>query len=573
MIEKKKYFQNKEIEDELNRIKKNYNFNINNEIEVELKKISNISDIKEKYLNYIRLIIRDNTNKKCLIDYLNFLKKFELNLKLINNLSIENYKDEFNYYKVCFTQDECLKYFGETKNNSEKEEFILLLNNILILFKKCILQNKIIDDIITFKNSLPKKNKIQYFNRPIRYENQELFYFKNRANIYHDFETIHFYFNNNPNIEFLKRKVYVIEKILKNNLLNNVLIYKNEDRINLLLLLILYPEDNNVSDYIFNLLISSEININENIIKEIKNSEFNFSEMEYKNICIENLRIKDLLSYEKNDLFNYDYQIENSSKIIKNIKYFLKKILNLKVFDEAFKILYGNDFENPFKDNEFKNKYIDEYLKFVPYRTQNSSGVTDKYTLKSYIFLKRKNIMENINNKKNIKELIREALILGAFLEVIFHEINHFIYAVLFMKDNGHSLSFQTPRKEKLPKIREGGHYFELLLFGTIINQLSLNQALYLLNSKNYNKGVKGFQKGFSKLNKNDLIGNSNFEKFNNLINNNIIDSPYNPSITVKNTAKDPLNNFFIQSYNGNCTCIHRDIDLNELKKFVIIKD
>ena len=51
--------------------------------------------------------------------------------------------------------------------------------------------------------------------------------------------------------------------------------------------------------------------------------------------------------------------------------------------------------------------------------------------------------------EKNIKSLIREALKIGSFIDVIIQEINHFVYALLFMSDKFKTNSFQTPRKKK----------------------------------------------------------------------------------------------------------------------------
>ena len=242
----------------------------------------------------------------------------------------------------------------------------------------------------------------------------------------------------------------------------------------------------------------------------------------------------------------------------------------MNVFYEAFKILYGEDFENIFKNNEFKNKYFDEFLDFVPYKSLNSSALTDKYTLKTYIFLQTKIINEKEHNIY-IKKLLRKALSVGSYIEIEFHEINHFIYSFLFISDNTKSLSFLIPRKEKVPNLREGGLYLELLLFGKILNSLTFKEAMYLLNKNNYKKTLKDFQKGFLRLDDKDLIATGKFAIFNQLINENR-NTILNSSIVLKN-SKDQLNDIFIEIVNKNCTCIHRSLDFNELKKFIINDD
>ena len=273
---------------------------------------------------------------------------------------------------------------------------------------------------------------------------------------------------------------------------------------------------------------------------------------------------------EKEELYNYEFQIEKNFKIIKDIKDFLKQILNSKLFDDVFKLLYGNDFENIFKDEEFTNYYFRDFLKFVPYKSSNSSGFTDKYTLKTYIFLKKRIIVEGIDNLK-LKLLIREALKIGALLEISLHEINHFIYAFLFISDNTKFVRFRTPNKRKIVKLSEGSLYFELFLFGKIINKMALKEVLYLLNKNNYNKNLKEFRDGFSKLDKKDLLITGNFKKFNIFNNNNTIESNIiNSSIVVKESIKNLLNESYIYSSNNNCTLTNREIDLSELKKFVV---
>ena len=130
-IEKKKYMNNKEIQDETIDIKniifdleEVYNNNISNIINnFNNSKINNTYDmsenykkkIKEEYITFIKLLIKVNTNKKLLIQYLHFLKENENILIKIKDLYIEYYKDELEYYKVMFNKDEFLKYFKKKK--------------------------------------------------------------------------------------------------------------------------------------------------------------------------------------------------------------------------------------------------------------------------------------------------------------------------------------------------------------------------------------------------------------------------------------------------------------------------
>ena len=149
---------------------------------------------------------------------------------------------------------------------------------------------------------------------------------------------------------------------------------------------------------------------------------------------------------------------------------------------------------------------------------------------------------------------------------IVIHEINHSIYSLLFFMFGGYRLSFQTPRKKKLSEIREGGKYLELILFGKVINNISLKESFYLLNNKNYSKSVKEFKNGFLDLNEKDLIIDGTYSRFNGILNSDEF-TQNNISITVKN-SKIKLLDSYIEINTDNCTCIHRNIDINALKKF-----
>ena len=597
-IEKKKYMDNKEIKSDkiidikntIYNLEKVYGNNINEIInKFQDSKINNINDmndnykkkIKELYIDFINLLIKVDTNKKFVINYLNFLEKNQNILIGIKYLYIEFYKDELEYYKIMFNSNEFLQYFKQNKI-AEKVEFINLLENLLNIYKECISTNKL-DELSIFIREIREKEikKLVYFNTPIPFDNDELFYYKMKANIYHYLKTMNLYkeikdesekIKTVPNMNLIKLQSYAITKILKDKYFDNETIIKNKDKMNILIYLILYPESESLIDYILNLLTSNKLDkIDKEYIDKLKP---NNKEIIYENVCIKNLDLNAKISLKNKEIYNYDYQIELYSGMIKDIKDFLKEILNTPVFDEAFKILYGIDFENIFKDKTFRDYYIDNYVKFVPYKSYNSSAFTDKYTLKSYIFLKKR-IINYKTEEKNIKSLIREALKIGSFIDVIIHEINHFVYALLFMSDKFKTNSFQTPRKKKLSDIREGGYYLELLLFGKIINNLSFKEVLYLLNKNNYDKSLKDFKNGFTYLKQKDLEATGKFQKFNEY-NELIVDDIEwaNSSIAVKNIRKSNLlDDINIECYKKNCTFINRNINLNELKKFEIINN
>ena len=55
----------------------------------------------------------------------------------------------------------------------------------------------------------------------------------------------------------------------------------------------------------------------------------------------------------------------------------------------------------------------------------------------------------------------------------------------------------------------------EPALFGNVIQNLSYGEALYILNTNNYDKTLKEFRRGFEELSKNDLIINGPFQDLN----------------------------------------------------------
>ena len=432
-IKKKKYLENAEIQNDLLLIKDISFIERKALADKEFLNINKKIGIKEKYLSYIKILIKDNTEKEIIQNYLIFLKQNQSELQKIKYLEIELYESELEDYKVMFTQKELSK-FNEKKDKSEKEELIDFLKELREHYNKIIKDKKISIEFADFIRYIKEKSQKIIFNQPIPFKNKELFYFKCRANLYQEFNYIKLYKDNSPNIALFEIKHYVIDKILNNNIFEKAILNENEDKMNLLITSIIYPTNKIEVDYAINLLTCEKTKSNEEIMKEINNLEYKFKEEEYKEICINNVKLINKLKLEKFQLFNYDYQKKIHMENAKKIKEFLKKILKLNVFDEAFKLLYGKDFKNIFKNDAFVEIYFDKYVNFVPFYFSNTSGITDKFTLKTYIFLKRNIIIEETNDQ-TISEFAKKALKLGSYLEIELHEINHFIYALLFMHD------------------------------------------------------------------------------------------------------------------------------------------
>ena len=146
----------------------------------------------------MKLICRDNTNKKILEIYLKFLKD---NRDKIEK-DIPKYEEELNYYKVCFNHEELKEKFQIDKN-SEKDNFINFLKYINEIINNNNNNNNNDDDkLFGLYNSLNDRfKKISKFNQPIiDNENSELYFYKNYV-LFHSFLC--------P-IKFEKKKIYRI---------------------------------------------------------------------------------------------------------------------------------------------------------------------------------------------------------------------------------------------------------------------------------------------------------------------------------------------------------------------------
>ena len=108
-------------------------------------------------------------------------------------------------------------------------------------------------------------------------------------------------------------------------------------------------------------------------------------------------------------------------------------------------------------------------------------------------------IANNINDNKII-ELIEKILYTGGIIKTNCHELNHNFHYMYYYHKNG-SIPLKTLKKHSLDE-REGGKEMELLLFGRVINSLSLKEALYILNENNYKKNIFQFKEDFEKLHK-----------------------------------------------------------------------
>ena len=535
----KKYFENEKIKDNL---MNNFNIDLKQKkinVEKSIKDYKPKETIEEEYTQLLSLLIQDNTNKILIKKYLLFLQKNEYKLK--NLLKIEAYEDEYNYYSVIFTCDEIKNNFNKIKFLSEKEKFINLLKEIKDLSE--INYNN-------YKNTIDK-SKLGRFNQKINfYQNNELYWYRNTNLVLYSLTKLSF--------QKFNKIQYCIQQVLNRELLNEKIIIENKDRLSILIINLIMPQSKNAYDYNLNLISSFRMNseqefeelllkkgfINNNgkfFLSNEKNIELD--PKKDKDICIDNYILNkrknlNLLNYQ---LLNYDKIYDNFYlKIdISKVKSFLSKFLVSNLFKEIYYYLYPDNIIFPFKDLKSAEEFMNENLNFLHMINEEAHGATDKFTLEIYMYLLPKKFYYmpkdfDQNDKDNLFFL--SGLMTGELIKTGIHEINHDMYNIYYYHSNG-TISLKTPRKIINGKdLRESGREIEILLFGDKLYSINIKQVLYLVNEKNYDKGIIEFRKGFKELNDEDLNIIGIFSDFNRIKNSKYFNDPDNFSISTSSS-------------------------------------
>ena len=165
--------------------------------------------------------------------------------------------------------------------------------------------------------------------------------------------------------------------------------------------------------------------------------------------------------------------------------------------------LNGEDSYYPFEDEEFTNYFVENNFEVIDIPIFDYSGLTDKFTMKTYFIPFLPKILNEGKNKipfENEKDIMKN----GYFIRTGNHEIGHNFTIFEFYMNNC-KISIKSPRKKSINFV-EGGNYLDLALFGNVLETLNFEQALYILNEKNYQKTYLDFQFGFNDIKKEDLI-------------------------------------------------------------------
>ena len=517
-IHKKNYMENEEVSIELNKLIKNKTLEEKRKMVVDfMNNYQEDKDIFVNYLNLVKNLIKDNTNTDLLSHYLKFIKQNKTLLSKKYGNTFDDFNIEINQYQALFDQTKFFQVFNYNKTKSEKEKLYELLNEILSLDKN----NE--DSLNKFINSKKLEFKNFLFNQPISFEkNKELFYCKNKVVILHCLEKI----INKEKYDLIDKMKYCITQVLKRKLLDKEYIKLNNIFNMFIIILICIPQREIITDYNLNLIDNEDIEVTETKLKDL-GFQYNKSDKTYKknnSITIKKNEInlynlKNLNLYlntsEKNifqiyELYKFEYLKKYYNDIFdeNKVRNFISKILVSNVFKEAFSFFYGNDIKYPFIDennnmNEQKAKiFLDNHLIFIPLKNETINAFTEKFSMETYIVLNYQFIFSTLNasenNLINDKILINKALTNGAIVAINDHEINHNYHNYYYCSKNGNE-SVITPIKMEINE-RERGNNMEKILFGRVLNNLTLRQALYILNEKNYEKSLNQFRKGFLEL-------------------------------------------------------------------------
>ena len=495
--------------------------------------INDISKNKDKikfyYIKIVCLTLIDNTNKDIIKLYLNFIKKYH---EFVKDNKLLTYEKELNKYKIIFDEDEIVQLDKNINYNNQKKIFMDYLNELVSINSK---DDKKLSEFL--KETKNKFDNLFLFNTPIESNNKELVYYKLYYNILMEISCL------NENIkDEIENKQKVIDYIIKQDLYNNLSIILNEDKMNLLNLFLLTENfDENLGEdglTNFNRLLQSvpvtrkdffEFNKGNNSNKLKKNKKKDFIvhilyysyqikegkvsiEIPLEKVCLKNLNNPKLNKEIKEKMFyNLDaLLVENElTPHIKNIKKFLIKIVDTKVYKQAIKKLfpkYYNYFDE--NNNEDIKQFIKERLKFYPFQNLFLSGVTDKLSCYSYIpsinFISKYELYQENENTYKVGLTTVNSL----------HEINHANQCIIYFKGNNNDLINSPQRKlkdledfkkneemenknEKDIIYKEGGNCFEMILFGRIIKNINLFECLYILNEENYKQDLKEFKENF----------------------------------------------------------------------------
>ena len=429
----KNYLNDKEIKDE---VILNFNKSLKQkrlEVANQIKDFHiNENNLNSTYKDFIKMLIKDNTNKGLITKYLKFLKANE---NKIDYQYIVKFEDEYNYYRVMFEKDELQMSEFDSKDFSENELFINFLNSILKIN---------INHSDFFENVEKTLKNIQLFNQPISFNNKELYWHRNLFIVYTSLKKIKDIKSEKEKIDTLKLMQNAINNVFQRKLFQKEYILNDKILLTILVSLIALPLKEEYCDYNLNLIESKDPDkkqdksLNLNVSNDYEKIEETLS----SEICLKNfvLDFKHKIISEKNELQNYD-ELEKFFKgiiDIENVNKILAKIFCSNVMKEAFDELYPEYFIFPFNDESEALEFIKENFHYIPYKSYKTGAISEKLTLESYFFLQIRKILFNRKDyTDNDIKLIEAVFYNGSTIKTNCHEMNHLFYDLLFLQSNG----------------------------------------------------------------------------------------------------------------------------------------
>ena len=451
----------------------------------------------------IKALRYNNTNESIIIEFLTVLKKSPIN-KLFN--------EYFGIYEKILSLNSLNKYFPneKRKNISQKDSYFKLINDFTC--------NNELDDFIKNYKIQFETTEIYIPNQPVSYQtNQEIFFYFQISNF------INFFFKNR-NINLLQnRKTFLLkyENII-NYFQNNL--EKNIKEIDIIFFIInfctsideILPSFNTIlnPDLSFE-QIKSQIFQNKNI-KDVQLIDNNLKIIlkNGKNLILENYMIYD--TYCLVDYFKINDRINENEKFnLVKFNYFQKynfcqyhqNILNLlfknfiysKIANDLFYKIRNNnspiDYNSFINLNNFYEDLFENKIIFYPFNSNYFSGITLKFFNKIFIrgFYNYNTIL--VQNKLN------NIVIFSKLLYNFEHEFQHFINTEIafYTKDVKYFSSFSIGIHKG-----ESGNEFENILFGGTKDSITINQAIFILTSSNYEITISEFKNKFNVYEKND---------------------------------------------------------------------
>ena len=222
------------------------------------------------------------------------------------------------------------------------------------------------------------------------------------------------------------------------------------------------------------------------IINEIKNGEA-YKELNeimlFKYIKLEYYNSNNIIRYMFNFIKKFNERISKSKTIIEALYKIYPELKQFKLFE--------SNFTTELFQNALNNCYFFPFKEKVGATTLNSSG-----TILFFIPNKTKIKEKNLQTKLQIYFYLIGNL--AVFIYIEFHEIlGNFLRITLSKITEFNYISPRYPYSDS----KEAGKCIEFLLFGKRISSFSVQELLFLLDVKNYDKKLKEFNEEFNNIN------------------------------------------------------------------------